>query len=80
MAKSSSCLLRVRYFPERPVVGAIFQTRDLVVLNQILVSAGILDSLRIVTDTYKSSIVPQCYTHGIWLEFRQEVKANDKTQ
>jgi catechol 2,3-dioxygenase-like lactoylglutathione lyase family enzyme len=58
--------------PGRPIVGVVFQTRDLSALHHTLQSTAIRDSARVETPTYRSIFIAPRDTHGVWLEFREQ--------
>lgn len=55
----------------RPVVGIIFQTKDLNTLDREIRSGGIIPASTRKTTAYRSTFVAPRDTHGVWLEFRE---------
>ncbi len=58
-------------FPGRPIVGIVFQTKDLNALNREIRSGGIIPASTRKTKAYRSTFIAPRDTHGVWLEFRE---------
>jgi catechol 2,3-dioxygenase-like lactoylglutathione lyase family enzyme len=57
--------------PGRPIVGIVFQTKDLNALNRDLRSGGVIPASKRETRTYRSTFIAPRDTRGVWLEFRE---------
>jgi hypothetical protein len=59
--------------PGRPIVGAVFQITDLAALRRVLEPAVQHRSVKVQTKSYRSLFVRPQDSHGIWLEFREQL-------